>query len=100
MNKLLYLALCLTLLLYGFAVKSQVSLINENFNGTGLPPGWTVINNSSGGIAGPGEAKWTLRPDGYQYGSQYIDPPIIFHSNDFSQFYLSNSDAQGDPPPA
>jgi hypothetical protein len=51
--------------------------------------GWTKVNNSIGGTdqAAP---DWTLTPDGF-IGSQGT-----FHSNTNNQFYLSNSDAQGD----
>lgn len=48
---------------------------------------WTTINNSTGGI--PEDAAWTLQPDGY-----YTDYST-FHSNDNTQFYMSDSDAQG-----
>lgn len=65
-------------------------VLEENFNGpTNL---FTTINNSVGGIRqGPAGAEWTLRP------SPYLDPfnSASFSSNDSSQFYLSNSDAQG-----
>lgn len=49
---------------------------------------WTTVNNSIAG-ANPAQADWTLRPDGYTYGWD------SFHSNDNSQFFMSNSDAQG-----
>jgi hypothetical protein len=61
-------------------------LLSQNFNGT--PTGWTTTNTSTGGT--PANAAWTLRADGYNYNSG-----TIFNSNDASQFYLSNSDAQG-----
>ncbi|MCB9044500.1 MAG: hypothetical protein H6550_00030, partial [Chitinophagales bacterium] len=60
-------------------------LLEEKFNGATNT--WTKINNSYGGD-NPALAAWTLRPDNYSYG-------VNFHSNDNSQFYLSNSDAQG-----
>ncbi len=59
-------------------------LFSEGFNG--LTNNWTTINNSTGG--NPGDAAWKLRPDGYYF-------PPTFHSNDNSQFYLSNSRDQG-----
>jgi hypothetical protein len=64
------------------------TLISENFND--VTHTFTAINNSSGGT--PANAAWTLRPDGYSYGSY---SPVTFHSNDNSQFIMSNSDAQG-----
>jgi len=64
---------------------TTTNLIAENFNaGTNS---WTKINNSTGGT--PTNAAWTLRPNNYSYGG------LTFRSNDNSQFYLSNSDAQG-----
>nr|WP_315146770.1 T9SS sorting signal type C domain-containing protein [uncultured Flavobacterium sp.] len=67
-------------------------LLYEGFNGA--TNSWTTFNNSSGGT--PANAAWTLRPDGYSYfwGNPY--PTYTFKSNDNSQFYLSNSAAQGD----
>ncbi|MGQ9846165.1 MAG: Ig-like domain-containing protein, partial [Bacteroidales bacterium] len=58
---------------------------SENFNGTTTV--FTTVNTSTGG--NPSAAAWTLRPDGYVYSSN------TFHSNDNSQFIMSNSDAQG-----
>jgi hypothetical protein len=66
----------------------NMPLLNENFNGTSNT--WTTVNNSTGGT--PSAADWTLQPDGYSYGSFFS---TIFNSNDNSQFYISNSDAQG-----
>jgi hypothetical protein len=65
---------------------ANIVLLNEDFNAA--TNNWTKINQSTGGT--PGAAAWTLRPDGYT-------PPgaPVMHSNDNSQFYLSNSDAQG-----
>lgn len=63
-------------------------VVSENFNGT--THSFTAINNSTGGT--PANAAWTLTPDGYSYGSY---SPVVFHSNDNSQFIMSNSDAQG-----
>ncbi len=65
---------------------TATSLLNENFNST--PTGWTTTNSSVNGTAS--NAAWTLRPNNYNYNSG-----TIFSSNDASQFYLSNSDAQG-----
>jgi hypothetical protein len=55
-------------------------LLLEDFNGT--VPGWLVYNNSTGGT--PANAAWML----------YLSAPS-FHSNDNTNFILSNSDAQG-----
>ena len=65
-------------------------LLYEGFNGGTIS--WTKINNSFGGT--PAYADWTLRPDGYSY-AYFGYPTRVFHSNDNSQFYLSNSAAQG-----
>lgn len=67
-------------------------LLSSNFNST--PTGWTTLNQSSGGT--PANAAWTLRPDGYTYNfGIFGGGNVTFHSNDNSQFYLSNSRAQG-----
>ncbi|MFN0200796.1 MAG: choice-of-anchor J domain-containing protein, partial [Bacteroidia bacterium] len=59
-------------------------LVSENFNAA--TNNWTSTNTStSGNIA---NAAWILRPNGYSYN-------FTWNSNDNSQFYLSNSDAQG-----
>lgn len=65
---------------------APTTLLSENFNGS--TNGWTRINNSTGGVT-PANAAWTLRASGYTYGGQ------TFISNDNTQFYLSNSSAQG-----
>jgi hypothetical protein len=83
----------LALILWGSSSIAQVTLLSENFNGAGTPAGWIKINNSTGGTVLA--ADWTLRADGYTYSSTFVNPPETFHSNDNSQFYLSNSDAQG-----
>lgn len=59
-------------------------LLSENFNSA--TNNWAKVNQSSGGVID--DAAWLLRPDGYYY---YFD----FHSNDNSQFYISNSHSQG-----
>jgi hypothetical protein len=64
---------------------TAVTLLSQNFNGA--TNNWTTINNSSGGT--PANAAWTLRPNGYDNTND------VFNSNDNSQFYLSDSDAQG-----
>ncbi len=66
---------------------STYTALSQNFNaGTN---NWTTINNSTLGT--PAAAAWTLRPNSYNYAAI----PVTFNSNDASQFYLSNSDAQG-----
>jgi hypothetical protein len=62
---------------------------SEDFNA--VSNSWTTVNNSTGGT--PADAAWTLRPDGYAYTDPSPDP--TFHSNDNTQFYLTNSDDQG-----
>ena len=63
----------------------DVTLLNEDFNGA--TNAWTTENSSTSGT--PANADWTLRADGYVYSS------TTYHSNDNTQFYMSNSDAQG-----
>jgi hypothetical protein len=62
-------------------------LLNENFNAT--PVGWTTTNESTGGI--PANAAWTLRPNNYNIANT----STILSSNDTTQFYLTDSNAQG-----
>lgn len=64
---------------------AAVTLLSQNFNGA--TNNWTTVNNSTGGT--PANAAWTLRPNGYDNTND------VFNSNDNSQFYLSDSDAQG-----
>jgi hypothetical protein len=59
-------------------------LLRERFNGT--INNWVRQNFSSGGTTA--NATWTLRPDNYSYNS------INFSSNNNTQFYMSNSEAQ------
>jgi uncharacterized protein (DUF2141 family) len=70
--------------LYSNATTYATVLLREKFNGS--INNWIKTNNSTGGT--PADAAWTLRPDDYGFGGD-------FNSNDFSQFYLSNSDDQG-----
>ncbi len=58
----------------------------QTFNGT---VNWSTANNSTGGT--PASAAWTQRSSGYTYAPT----PVTFNTPDLSQFYLSNSDAQG-----
>jgi hypothetical protein len=73
-----------------FGASSAINILNENFEGT---PSWTTTNFSNGGNTA--EASWTLRNSIYSYTSG----GWMFNasSNDASQFYMSNSDAQGSP---
>jgi len=67
-------------------------LLTENFNSATVgattgPDGWTTTNTSAGGT--PANAAWTVRASGYNNSG------TTFSSNDNSQFYLTNSRAQG-----
>ena len=69
---------------------SPPTLLSESFNtgtvgASGGPNGWTASNSSTGGSTAA--AAWTIRPDGYNVNTTY-------HSNDNSQFYLSDSRTQ------
>ena len=72
------------------STSAALTLYSENFNANFN--NWTKINNSTGGLSTPANAAWLLKPDGYQYS---IIGTTTFHSNDNSQFYLSNSTDQG-----
>jgi|GEM_PF-1696827 len=65
---------------------SGIVILSDNFNTTNS---WAKTNTSTGTT--PAAADWTLRPDGHVYGTT----PVTFHSNDNSQFYITNSDAIG-----
>ncbi|HRH50721.1 MAG TPA: hypothetical protein PLP23_18340, partial [Panacibacter sp.] len=71
------------------ATPYSVTALSQNFNG-GFGT-WTTVNSSTGGT--PSLAAWTARADGYNYDNG--TDLFIFHSNDNSQFVLTNSDAQG-----
>lgn len=60
------------------------TLLSENFNGA--TNNWTKTNFSTPANT-VAKAAWTLRPDGYNVNTTY-------HSNDNSQFYLSDSRTQ------
>jgi hypothetical protein len=64
---------------------TTVTLLSQNFNAA--TNNFSNINNSTSGT--PANAAFTLRTNGYSYAGN------IFNSNDNSQFYLTNSDAQG-----
>ncbi|MCB9163298.1 MAG: T9SS type A sorting domain-containing protein [Flavobacteriales bacterium] len=63
------------------------TILSQNFNGVGTPAGWSTVNNSTSGT--PANAAWTLRTSPYVYSS------VTYSSNDASQFFMTNSDAQG-----
>ena len=92
MRKVCFWNLCLIFLFTSIVSRSQTTLLSENFNAGDPPAGWTKFNYSTGG--NPAAADWTIQPDGYVY--IFSNPSFfrIFHSNDNSQFYISNSDAQ------
>ncbi|MBK7171934.1 MAG: HYR domain-containing protein [Bacteroidales bacterium] len=60
------------------------TIMSEDFNAATNT--WARTNTSTGGTTA--NATWTLRPDGYVTNSQTL------HSNDVSQFYLSDSRSQ------
>ncbi|MES2881523.1 MAG: hypothetical protein V4676_05195, partial [Bacteroidota bacterium] len=89
-------AIALLFLVSTMHLQAQVTLLAENFNGPSTPAGWSTFNFSTGGnTGGPAAAAWTLRPNLYAPVSPTL-PTIPFQSNDASQFYMTNSDAQGD----
>jgi len=65
-------------------ISSTSTIISENFNSP--TNSWSRTNTSTGGTTG--NAAWTLRSDGY------VTNGLAFHSNDASQFYISDSRAQ------
>jgi hypothetical protein len=64
----------------------SVTLLDEGFNGATNT--WTTTNTSTGGT--PADAAWTLRMSPY---TSNVGTDIT--SNDASQFYMTDSDAQG-----
>jgi hypothetical protein len=70
-------------------IVSGITVLSENFNGTAST--WTKYNTSVGGNTAA--AAWTLRPSGYNPGGSTGIASLV--SNDATQFYLTNSDAQG-----
>lgn len=78
-----------TLISAAGGVVSGIAILSENFNSGA--PGWTAVNSSTGGVvAAPA---WTIRNSGYNPGGSSGITSVV--SNDSSQFYISNSDAQG-----
>ena len=69
----------------GVGSETVTTVLNENFNAA--TNGWTTVNSSTTGTTT--NAAWTLRANSYSYSS------TTFNSNDNSQFYMTNSDAQG-----
>ncbi|MFT3908119.1 MAG: hypothetical protein QM737_01730 [Ferruginibacter sp.] len=61
-----------------------VPLLQANFNAANS---WVTANTSTGTATAITNSSWTMRPDGYVAAS------LTIHSNDNSQFYISNSDA-------
>ncbi len=73
------------------AVSPPVTVYEEAFNAPSN--NWSTINASYGGTVA--NSAWTLRNSVYSYTSSFWN--INVSSNDASQFYFSNSDAQGGP---
>lgn len=71
------------------SASSAIPVFSENFNSA--TNAWTVANTSIGGDTAA--SQWTLRPNNYNYINGF-GWNVTFHSNDNSQFYLANSDAQ------
>ncbi|MDI1316152.1 choice-of-anchor J domain-containing protein [Flavobacterium sp.] len=67
------------------------TIFSENFNGP--TNNWTTVNNSAGGASV--ESAWTLRNGPYSPPGAVWPFPIS--SNDNSQFYFTDSYAQGGP---
>jgi hypothetical protein len=79
-----------TLQLFGStSVATPSVVLNENFNSP--INSWVVANTSTGGT--PVNSQFTLQPTGYNYINAF-GWDVTFTSNDSSQFYLANSDAQ------
>ncbi|MFY7956648.1 MAG: fibronectin type III domain-containing protein, partial [Flavobacterium macrobrachii] len=72
---------------------TPVVILEEGFNAP--TNNWIVTQTSTGGDVTASE--WTLRNSPYTYTSPYWVANNVFSSNDSSQFYLANSDAQGPP---
>ena len=77
-----------TLTATGGSIPSIVTILNEKFEGTGLPFGWDTVNLNPTQVATI-NGKWTQR------SSVYISGSTAFKSNDSSKFYLANSSASG-----
>ncbi len=78
-----------TIDLFSTGAGGDPDILVEDFNGAAA--GWTTTNTTTTtGTGNVALAAWTLQPDG-------ITGPIggVIHSNDASQFYMTNSDAPG-----
>ncbi|HRH39691.1 MAG TPA: hypothetical protein PK760_15180, partial [Flavobacteriales bacterium] len=64
------------------------TILTENFNAA--PAGWTTVNNSTGGT--PANAAWTLRPSPFSPAGSWTG---TISSDDATQYYFTNGDAQG-----
>lgn len=73
------------------AAAPPVTIYSQNFNGA--TNDWTAVNTSNGGSFA--NAAWTVRPAGYNWTSTFWNVTPV--SNDASQYYFTNSDAQGNP---
>lgn len=73
------------------AASPPVTIYTENFNAA--TNDWVRSNASTGGTIA--NSAWTLRTSPYAYASPYWTVTVT--SNDSSQFYFTNSDAQGSP---
>jgi hypothetical protein len=72
------------------AAATPVVILSENFNGA--TNNWTTVNTSVGGT--PAAASWTLRNSPYTPPGGWSTP---ISSNDASQYYFTDSYAQGFP---
>jgi len=66
-------------------------IITENFNGGTNT--FSVVNSSTNGTVSYGN--WTLHNSPYSIPTVNTDDPLTISSNDGTQFYMSDSDAQG-----
>lgn len=74
-----------TLSATGGQIPSLITILNENFEGNGLPSGWDTLNvnpSAANTILG----KWTQRTSVYSHSASG------FKSNDSSKFYMTFSD--------
>lgn len=74
-----------------FSDSSEINIFVENFEGDISE--WSISNLSTGGNVL--DAAWTLRSSPYTYSSSFWN--ITANSNDVSNFFFANSDAQGSP---
>ena len=74
-----------TLSATGGQIRSLITILNEKFEGNGLPLGWDTLNQYPAS-ATTISAKWTQRT------SPFIHTGLSFKSNDSSKFYMTYSD--------